>query len=128
METPPTVSPPDNVDAELGSRGSRMRRVRLAVWAVLVAGLLGFIAFGSMSAISYTYYAYSGRLVRRTPQRSLIDIWSDAFAELPAFSLGWLPGAVMVACLAVTVLCVIAGAWMLLMQEPDTRRRSTRTG
>ena len=73
-----------------------MRRVRLAVWAVLVAGLLGFIAFGSISAISYTYYAYSGRLVRRTPQRSVIDIGRDAFDALPAFSLGWLPGALMI--------------------------------
>ena len=105
-----------------------MRRIRLAVWAVLTAGLLGFIAFGSLSAISYTYYAFSGRLVRLSPHRSLIDIWRDAVAELPAFSVGWLPGAVIVTCLGVTVLCAIAGAWMLLMHEPEARHRSTRTG
>ncbi len=105
-----------------------MKRIRLAVWAVLAAGLLGFIAFGSLSAISYTYYAYSGRLVRLSPHRTLIDIWRDGIADLPAFSVGWLPGAVIVTCLAVVVICVAAGAWMLLMHEPEPRRRSTRAG
>ncbi len=124
MDTPPTITPPDDAAPEDGA--SRVRRVRLAVWAVLVVGLLGFVAFGSLSAISYTYYAYSGRLVRLSPHRSLMDIWRDAIAELPAFSVEWLPGVMIVTCLAIILTCVIAGAWILLMQEPETPRRSTR--
>lgn len=123
MESPPTANPPH--DATTASRFDP-RHVRLAVWGVLTAVLLGFIAFGSVSAISYTYYAFSGRLVRLSPQRSLIDIWRDAVAELPAFSVGWLPGAMIVASIVLVVLCAIGGSWMLLVQAPDARRRSTR--
>ncbi len=123
MDSPPTDSP--SQDATTASR-FRPRHVRLAVWGTLTVVLLGFIAFGSVSAISYTYYAFSGRLVRLSPQRSLIGIWRDAIAELPAFSVGWLPGAMIVASVALVVLCAIGGAWMLLVQAPDARRRSTR--
>ena len=124
METPPTDTP--SHDVVVDTPPSRVRQARMAVWGLLAAALLGFIAFGSVSAISYTYYAFSGRLVRLSPQRSLIDIWRDAIAELPAFSVAWLPGALMVASLAIAVLCAIAGAWMLLVRAPEPRRRSTR--
>jgi hypothetical protein len=123
MESPPSSSP--SQDAATAARFS-LRRVRLAVWGVLAVVLLGFIAFGSVPAVSYTYYAFSGRLVRLSPQRSLIDIWRDAIAEMPAFSVGWLPGAMIVASVVLAVLCAIGGSWILLMQAPDTRRRSTR--
>ena len=124
MESPPSASPPN--DAATTSARFSPRRVRLAVWGNLTAVLLGFIAFGSVPAISYTYYAFSGRLVRLSPQRSLIDIWRDAIAEMPSFSVGWLPGAMIVASIVLVVLCAIGGSWMLLMQAPDARRRSTR--
>jgi hypothetical protein len=97
----------------------------MAVWAALAGGLLLYIAFGSVSAISYNYYAFSGRLVRLSPRRSLLDIWRDAVAGLPDASVDWLPAAVVVGCLALIILCAIAGAWMLLVQSPDPRRRST---
>jgi hypothetical protein len=125
MEPPPSDTPrePETDNAE--ATGSRMRQIRLAVWAAFAAGLLLFIAFGSVSAISYTYYSFSGRLVRNSPNRSLTDIWRDAVAAMPDFSAGWVPGAILVACLAITVLCVIAGAWMLLVQAPEPRRRTS---
>ncbi len=122
METPPTdTSPPDD---NVATSASRVKRVRMAAWATLSVALLGFIAFGSVPAISYTYYAFSGRLVRLSPSRSMIDIWRDAIAELPSYSVGWLPGAVIVASVVVAVLCAIGGAWLLLVQAPDARRRS----
>jgi len=129
METPPIEQRvPGAVEARR-TLGVREHRVRLAVWSVLAAALVLFILFGSVSAISYRYYSYSGRLVRLHPHRSLIDIWSDGVAALPSFSIGWLPGAVVVLCLAITVLCAIAGAWMLLVQDGGhAPRRVSRAG
>jgi hypothetical protein len=124
-ETPPT----DDPAVAPGALPAWRRHIRVGVWAVLAAGLLLFILFGSLPAISYRYYAFSGRLARLSPSRSLIDIWRDELVALPGFSVGWLPEAVVLFCLAITVICAIAGAWMLLVQAGDTRaRRSARGG
>lgn len=126
-ETPPTDDPA--VAAGPATAPPWRRYIRLGVWAALAGGLLLFIGFGSVPAISYRYYAFSGRLARLSPNRSLIDIWRDEMAALPDFSIGWLPEAVVVLCLAITVVGAIAGAWMLLVQAGDQRpRRSTRGG
>jgi hypothetical protein len=129
MAMPPSDAhdtvPPD--ETERTGRGDR--RLRLGVWAALVLALLLFLLVGSVPAISYRYNTFSGRVTRIDRSRSLVDIWNDQVSALPGFSIGWLPGFVFVACIVITVLCAVAGAWLLLMQPTGgPARRSPRGG
>lgn len=127
MATPPIDEQETAPSEDAAATGDRP--ARLGVWAALVLGFLIFLLVGSVSAISYRYNSFSGRVIRIDTDRSLTDIWHDQVAALPDFSVGWLPGAVYVLCIAVTALCAVAGAWMLLMHGDDGRaRRSTRGG
>jgi hypothetical protein len=128
MEIPSREETPSVAAGEAPATRTRDHRIRLSVWAALAAGLLLFILFGSVSAISYRYYSFSGRVVRLDPHRTLVDIWRDGIAALPAFAVDWLPGAVIIACLIVAVACAIGGMWMLLVQGGTGPRRSTRAG
>jgi hypothetical protein len=113
---PEVATSPD--EASRGGAGLTGMRVRLGLWVVLVAGFIGFLLIGSVSAISYQYSVYTRKVTRLDVNRSLIDIWRDQVSDLPAFSVGWLPGVVFVLSIAIVTLCAVGGAWLLLM-SPD---------
>lgn len=121
MSTPLEQEPiPDDADDQEEDEGKQWFQAswgRLAAFGILILGSLVYLFVGSIPAISYSYNPFSGMTSRDVDGRSFVAIWSEQVRSLPTASMQWVVDGLFVASVAVVILGVIGGAWLLLVSS-----------
>lgn len=121
---PPETHP--EPDRERDTERFRTGMVRVAIWTVAIFTLLAWLAFGSVSAVWYRYSAFTERVIRQDERRGIVEVWSDWMNNLPQAEGEWALGAVFIGAIAVVLVAVIGGCWLLLVSSGDLHPRAAR--
>lgn len=117
-DTKPTPDRPDPPAGDGASLPASSRSIRLAVFGVLAVAWLGFLVSGQVRARFWIRNEFQVEF------KPLTGVWDVLIRELPGGDQQWPIQALVIVSLAVIVIGVIAGLFLLLMAddsetEPD---------
>lgn len=111
----------ERAGAERSPRPSRQAsRWRMIAWAVGVIGLVIWLAAGTVPTTTYAYNPFTEVTLRYVTDESLQHIWAYQAQHLPTVGYQTLLDGAFSVSIAVIVLCVIGGSWMLLVTASDS--------
>jgi hypothetical protein len=105
---------------------SRLVNRRIAVWAVVTLVLAGALSLLSISTVSYTYSPFMQRTYREVGHHGFVSVWKTQVEDLSSISSQWLLDIVFVAAIAVLLVSVAVGMWLLLVGSGDQTARDRR--
>ncbi|MDQ3541485.1 MAG: hypothetical protein M3440_12440 [Chloroflexota bacterium] len=105
---------------QIFQQSRRFGRWHLIAWSVVTIGLMIWLATGRLPTTTYAYNPFTEITLRYVTDVSLQHIWAYQAQHLPTVQYQSLLDGAFVVSVAVVVLCVIGGTWLLLVTASDS--------
>jgi hypothetical protein len=110
----------EGADNEQHARQSRrFGRWYFIAWAVGVIGLAIWLATGTVATTTYSYNPITELTYRLVTDEPVQDIWAHQAQNLPSVGNQTILDGAFVVSVAVVVLCVMGGSWLLLVTASE---------